>query len=493
MYSIFRNKLWWLVGSILLVVGGGAIFLYNNLPVKRIGITSELIMLGDLNNDNQWDDKDAQILADYKLNPFSYSPLDALKIDINKDGRIDDEDIVFLSELYKYSDPYVAADKFIDEKNAMFPRPRELFKYLPSTEYVQRPLFLLDHVIVNTSPLKSLLIEIQKKRSGRTYEDKILDEVYSEAIRFSIDFDLRKNNLNKDESDYANSKIEYCLSLYKTKDYYNLLLNLISIVEDAETLTTESQSHFIKQTLYFRDDLRKLLVSPLYAEFIQGKVGYTKIYSEIEKSIFDEFGMKIKLAELGPPRDLAKLDNYIERIEWQYNKTSTKNEAFRRIILYAEYDRRYLRSVSKTSPKYSDPELKNHNLPMILLFREAMEVQNGDKKAAVGLLDEVIRIPLGWVKSIPKDKLPNSIALENFLLPGNKEDGADKSRHWNVFGGISLYKSPEESFVLALQRENMDLKDSNYASEAMTEFIRDTIANLNGIYYVVSIEPKFGK
>jgi hypothetical protein len=85
--------------------------------------------------------------------------------------------------------------------------------------------------------------------------------------------------------------------------------------------------------------------------------------------------------------------------------------------------------------------------------------------------------------------LPGSVALENFLLPGNKEDGLDKSRHWNVFGGVAIYKSPEESLILALKRENMDLKEQNFSPEAMQEFIRDTIANINGIYYVISINP----
>jgi hypothetical protein len=49
-----------------------------------------------------------------------------------------------------------------------------------------------------------------------------------------------------------------------------------------------------------------------------------------------------------------------------------------------------------------------------------------------GLLDEAVRIPFAWMKSIPRNKLPTSVALENFLLPGNKEDGSDKSRYWNV-------------------------------------------------------------
>jgi hypothetical protein len=93
------------------------------------------------------------------------------------------------------------------------------------------------------------------------------------------------------------------------------------------------------------------------------------------------------------------------------------------------------------------------------------------------------------VKSIPRETLPGSLALDNFLLPGNKEDGADKSRHWNVFGGICLYKSPQEALDLALKREMKDLRDDHYSEDAMREFFRDMIANLNGMYHVMTINP----
>jgi len=86
--------------------------------------------------------------------------------------------------------------------------------------------------------------------------------------------------------------------------------------------------------------------------------------------------------------------------------------------------------------------------------------------------------------------LPSSVALDNFLLPGNKEDGRDKIRHWNVFGGIAICKSPDESLLLVLQREHMDLEEGDFSPEAMRDFLWDTIANINGIYYVVSIDPQ---
>jgi len=137
---------------------------YIYLPINRVGITSELIMLGDLNNDNTWDDKDNHKLQESLANPFFSSSLSQLKIDINKNGLIDNEDLTFLKNIYKFTNPYIAEQK-TNNKGSYFPKPRELFKYLPKSEYIQRPLFVLEHSIVSESPLSFLknynLIKIQ--------------------------------------------------------------------------------------------------------------------------------------------------------------------------------------------------------------------------------------------------------------------------------------------------------------------------------------------
>jgi hypothetical protein len=296
-------------------------------------------------------------------------------------------------------------------------------------------------------------------------------------------FRLRLPLLTPVETDYAKSKIVLCNQLFREGKCYDLLMELIALVEDAETLSTRGQDPFLTKALAFRDHLRQLLLSPEYAS-----LSAHQILRVIETHLKKDMGIEAALEKLGPPRDLSKLENYISRTEWQFYKSSARSERLERLVGFAQHDRRYLRAVSRTSRVHKDPGVENHNLPMVLLFREALRI-TGSKKAAVGLLDESIRIPFFWIKSIPRDKLPSSVALDNFLLPGNKEDGADKSRHWNVFGGICLYKSPPESLELSLKREMKDLHDGGYSQENMTEFIRDTIANLNGIYYVVSMDP----
>ncbi len=52
---------------------------------------------------------------------------------------------------------------------------------------------------------------------------------------------------------------------------------------------------------------------------------------------------------------------------------------------------------------------------------------------------------------------------------------------------LPISKSPEEALIMALKRENKDLKESDFSAEAMPKFIRDTIATINGIYHVYSL------
>jgi len=472
------------VFAVAAAVVSAAIYAY--LPVNRVGISSELVMLGDLNNDGAWNSSDVAVLNAITADPFNHDALTLQKLDLNKNHALDYEDLVFFGQIYNAPNPYAAKEQ-AENRGMYYPRPRELFSYIPRDEYIQPPLFLLDHDIVKTSPLV-FLKDMTAPRVAMDYRRMLLNEIYSEAIRFSLAWQRRKDTLSEIETDYAKKKIARCNRLYEQGDYYQLLLDLIALVEDAETLSLETQPAFIKKILFFRDHLRELIVSPGFVAFEAGDTDHSGIFTAMEAMLKADLGMDMKLMDLAPPRDFSDPKNYTDRAQWQAYKSKTKKQDFRRLVQYAQHDRRYLRAVSNTSPRMQDVQLRNHNLPMILLFRKARAICGGNKKAALGLVDEAVRIPLGWVKSIPKELLPSSVAFENFLLPGNMEDGLDKTRHWNVFGGVALYKSPRESLELALRREIMDLKQDGHSPAAMREFIRDTIANIHGIYYVVAME-----
>jgi hypothetical protein len=458
------------------------------IPTHRVETHSELIMLGDLDGDHRWTANDLKILDAFLKDPFAYPDDVTRRIDMNQNGMIDEEDIRLLRALVaSNSDPYAAEDN-AHAKGEPFPRPREFYRYMTLSEYHPRPLWALPYPLAADSVLK-WLPSLHPPVSTSSYSEALDADIYAEAIRFDQDWRKREPGLLPMEREYAAQKLARLDALQQRGERFELLLALIDGVEDLETLTERNQQAFPLKILVFRDHLRDTLKSPVYAEFMEGKQPWQAVIKVVAGYLQTDLGLTYELETLPPPRNLTHLQNYLQRSEWQYYKSSVKEEDFRALIAFAQHDPRYLRAVSRTSRKLTDMDEMNHNLPMELLFREALRIKGNDKKKAVGLLDEAIRIPFLWVKSIPRDQLPSSLAFDNFLLPGNKEDSFDKSRHWNVFGGICLYKSPQESLDLALKREMQDLRDGNYSQDEMQDFFRDMIAGLNGIYYVMTVNP----
>jgi hypothetical protein len=458
------------------------------IPTHRVDLRSELVMLGDLDADNRWTPTDLTTLDAVIEDPFGPLRNIAWHIDMNQNGMIDEEDLGILRALVAAAgDPY-AAEENARSAGQPFPRPRELYRYVPVAEYRPHPLWALPYPPAADSVL-DWLASLPPPASASSYTGALSAAVYTEAVRFDQGWRRRQSQLLPIERDYAEMKLARVKTLVLAGEHYELLLALMELVEDAETLTVRGQPEFSLQLLTFRDHLRELLASPLYAEFQAGQKDWQAVLEVVSAHLQADLGLTYDFETLGPPRNFTNLANYLQRAEWQYYKSSAREDDFRQLIGYAQHDPRYLRAVSRTSPKFRDPNLENHNLPMVLLFREALRIKGGDKKKAAGLLDEAIRIPYAWIKSISREALPGSLALDNFLLPGNKEDGADKSRHWNVFGGICLYKSPREALDLALKREMLNLRDDNYSEPAMREFLRDMTANLNGMYHVMTVNP----
>lgn len=462
-----HRKPWVVAGAVVILAAIAYLWMVRSFPINKVGLRSELIMLGDFDNDKRWTEEDRALLTAILKNPYGTDGRILLKADVNRNGLLDDEDIQMLSHLYQYGDPYVAEEIALQAGNP-FPRPRELFKYHPTYEYLQAPIMSIADTLAGST--------LSGPRTYRGYREQLILEINDEKKRLDRTLATTGNTIDTTPSNDSH-----------VSDF-DTLLQLMNAVEAAETMGVSSDA-FVGNLPGFRAKLQLLITSDEFDSFMKGEVAHEAIWSRLEGLLLNELGLKVKIDSLEPPRDFSKIENYVDRAEWQRNKSANTKEDFIQLVLYAQYDRRYLRAVSRTSPRHEDIELNNHNLPMMLLFREAVRIKGGDKKAAIGLLDECLRVPFSWVKQIPPDRLPTSVAFENFLLPGNKEDGADKSRHWNVFGGIALYKTPEEALMLSLQREIADVRRANYSPDSVREFIRDLIANTNGIFWVVSMDP----
>lgn len=475
-----------------ILLAAGYLYWRTAIPINRVDISSELVMLGDLDGDHRWSERDQKTFQSFREDPFSFADDFAWRLDLNRNGLLDQEDAGILNALVgQGGDPYGAEDQ-ARRKGMAFPRPRELYRYLSDSEYLLRPLWALPHTPGKGSAL-AWYFDRRTRLNITSYDGRLDAAIFAEAVRFDQAWQKRRGQLLQKELMYAERKLSQLRKMDRQGDKHELLLGFIELVEDAETLTVRGPSEAPLKYLTLRDHVRDLLASPLFADFEAGRVDWRDILRQLSGHLWTDIGVRYDFETLGKPRNLTSLENYLKRSEWQYYKSTATENDFRSLIAYAQHDPRYLAAVSRTMRKYGDPLVMNHNLPMVLLFREALRIKGNDKKKAVGLLDEAIRIPYGWIRSVPRNALPGSVALENFLLPGNREDGADKSRHWNVFGGICLYKTPEEALDLALKREMQDLRKEQYSVAGMREFLRDMIANLNGMYHVMVLDARLLK
>ncbi len=110
-------------------------------------------------------------------------------------------------------------------------------------------------------------------RSTSPYAEALDAAIYAEAVRFDQAWRRREPRLLPIEREYAARKLGRAKALFPAGERYELLLALMELVEDAETLTARDQPEFPIKLLAFRDHLREVLGSPLYAEFKAGKAG----------------------------------------------------------------------------------------------------------------------------------------------------------------------------------------------------------------------------
>ncbi len=408
-----------LVAATALAAGGYAYWRLA-VPEHRVAITSELVMLGDLDGDRHWTARDLEDLGAYVDDPFAVSDAVVWRLDLNQNGLIDEEDLGILRALVAAKgDPYVA--EAARARGSPFPRPRELYRYASTAEYRPRPLWALPYPRAQDSVLP-WLAGFQPSTGASPYARALDLAIHAEAVRFDQAYRRREPGLLPIERDYAARKLARVETLFREGRHYELLLALIDLVEDAETLAAPRQPDIVLELLTFRDHMRGVLASPAYAEFAAGRQDWRAVLRVVSRHLKTDLNLDYDFETLGRPRNLGHLENYLQRAEWQYYKSSARERDFVALVAYAQHDLRYLRAVSRTTRTHQDPSVENHNLPMVLLFREALRIEGGDKKKAVGLLDDAIRIPYAWIKFDPPRGAPR-LAGARQLPPARQQGG----------------------------------------------------------------------
>jgi hypothetical protein len=105
------------------------------IPTHRTVVRSELMMLGDLDGDLRWTSADIAVVDALVRDPFGGSVDAALRIDLNQNSMVDEEDLGILRGLVKAGgDPY-AALREAQAGHQPFPRPRELYRYVSLEQF----------------------------------------------------------------------------------------------------------------------------------------------------------------------------------------------------------------------------------------------------------------------------------------------------------------------------------------------------------------------
>jgi hypothetical protein len=180
----YKMKVWYRLLLVLcLFCGLGYAYWKFAIPTHRITVSSELVMLGGLNGDSRWTATDMATLDTTLKNLFAAPKSIILRIDMNQNGMIDEEDLSILRSLVVANgDPYIAEEKARLE-NKFFPRPRELYRYVSVAEYRTRPFWALPY-----SPAKDSVLDwlagLHPPVSTSSYKEALYAAVYDEAVRF---------------------------------------------------------------------------------------------------------------------------------------------------------------------------------------------------------------------------------------------------------------------------------------------------------------------
>ena len=227
-------------------------------------------MLGDLDGDHRWTSGDLAVLDAFLAQPFGANDAVAWRLDLNRNGLLDEEDLCLLRALVAAGgDPY-AAEQAAHDRGAAFPRPRELYRYVPVAEYRPRPLWALNYPPAADSVL-DWLRDFRPAANTGTYAAALDVAVYAEAVRLDRGWRKRSAGLLPIEREYAERKLARAHALFAAGERYELLLLLMELVEDAETLTVRDQPEFRFSLLAFRDHLRDVLASREFAGFAGGE------------------------------------------------------------------------------------------------------------------------------------------------------------------------------------------------------------------------------
>ena len=97
----------------------------------------------------------------------------------------------------------------------------------------------------------------------------------------------------------------------------------MELVEDAETLTCAGTAGVSAQVPCVSGSPARGARFATFAEFRAGRRDWRAVLKIVSGHLQTDLGLAYDFETLGPPRSLDRLENYLQRADWQYYKSTT--------------------------------------------------------------------------------------------------------------------------------------------------------------------------
>ena len=111
------------------------------IPTHRVEVRSELVMFGDLDGDHRWVSGDLMLLDSFLAQPFRASDSIAWRLDLNRNGLLDEEDLQLSPGTRRSVRRSVHSRESGTRQHALFPGRANCIDTSPTAEYRPRPLW----------------------------------------------------------------------------------------------------------------------------------------------------------------------------------------------------------------------------------------------------------------------------------------------------------------------------------------------------------------
>jgi hypothetical protein len=158
---------------------------------------------------------------------------------------------------------------------------------------------------------------LAKLHSALTYERRIFRDIFSETYCFHSSWKKRNSSMTPEEASYLQLRSRQCRELFDRREWNALLLKLIELSDNAETLFLTEALKEAMQAWKLRDNLRTILERMIEGHETMTSAKIDNSLNQVSQSARSTMGIVTPVQEMKSLRNFGRLENYFERAKWQ--------------------------------------------------------------------------------------------------------------------------------------------------------------------------------